>query len=139
MPDALPDRHHNREEDSPEALRQSIEALAEAIARLDSRLDDAALGLKGEIIDARSATRRLAVEVENMGQVLVRRLEPPTTSFKPKAVQQSKTRVIAIAVLLILLSAAAIVVFASKNDSALVFFQSRPSDSVNSVDPHYGR
>jgi hypothetical protein len=75
MADAPPDRRHNREEDSPEALRRSIEALAEAIGKMDRRLDEVELRLEGRIEDGRDTTRRLATEVGLMGEALLRRIE----------------------------------------------------------------
>ncbi len=75
MTDVPPDRRHNREEDSPEALRRSIDVLGEAIANLDRRLDESALRLDRDIDAARSTTRRLANEVGLMGEALVRRIE----------------------------------------------------------------
>lgn len=84
MTNALPSRGHNREEDSPEALRQSVETLAQAIANLNHKLDDATLGLSGEIAEARDTTRRVAVEVGNMGEALVRRIETARISNKMK-------------------------------------------------------
>ena len=81
MTDGPPHRWHNREEDSPEALRQSIGELAEAIAQLDRRLDEATLRLDSEVEGARNITRRLATEVGLMGRALVRRIEATPSSL----------------------------------------------------------
>ncbi len=75
MPDEVTDRYHNREEDSPEALRRSIDALADAVSALDRKLDDVALRLGTDIDGARSVTRHLAGDVALMGEALVRRIE----------------------------------------------------------------
>jgi hypothetical protein len=74
-----PDPRHNREEDSPEALRRSIESLAQAIAELDRRFDEATLRLDGEVGGARATTRRLATEVGLMGEALIRRMDAERT------------------------------------------------------------
>jgi hypothetical protein len=85
MTDNRLDRRHNREEDSPEALRRSIEALAQTIATLDRRFDEVTQRLDGELDSARTTTRRLATEVGLMGEALVRRMDaerPWQTSAK---------------------------------------------------------
>lgn len=75
MTDTGPNRGHNREEESPEALRRSIDSLVQAIATLDRRFDEATLRLDGELDGARTTTRRLATEVGLMGEALVRRID----------------------------------------------------------------
>jgi hypothetical protein len=75
MTDKPPDRGHNREQDSPEALRQSIDALTQAVAALDQRLGEVTVRLDGELDGAKNTTRRLATEVGLMGEALVRRIE----------------------------------------------------------------
>ncbi len=88
MMDGPPDRRHNREEDSPEALRESIRELTNAVAKLDRRLDEATLRLGEEIGGARSITRQLATEVGFMGKGLVKQIEnigPAPIKRRPKS------------------------------------------------------
>ncbi len=63
-----PDRQHNREQDSPEALRRTIDDLAETVAALGRKLD-------AEVGETRATTRHLAEDVVRMGEALVRRIE----------------------------------------------------------------
>ena len=97
MPEESPDRYHNREHDSPESLRRSVDALAEAVASLDRRLDDATLRLGGEIDGARTTTRQLATEVGRMGEALVRRIEAERVSPPQAASRLSRTWLLALA------------------------------------------
>ena len=75
MTDTPPERDHNREQESPEALRRSIDALTQAVAALDQRLGEVTVRLDGELDSAKTTTRRLATEVGLMGEALVRRIE----------------------------------------------------------------
>lgn len=89
MPDDPPDRFHNREADSPESLRRSIDALTEAVSALDRKLDGATTRLGADVDGARAVTRHLASDVAMMGEALVRRIEgaappPSPTPHKPK-------------------------------------------------------
>ena len=75
MSDELPDRYHNREEDSSDSLRRSIDALADAVSALDRKLDGVTSRLGADVEGARAVTRRLAGDVAQMGEALVRRIE----------------------------------------------------------------
>lgn len=75
MTDPRPDRYHNREEDSPEALRRAIDDLSKAVSDLDQRFDQVTSRLDSDLDGARTITRRLATEVGLMGEALVRRLD----------------------------------------------------------------
>jgi hypothetical protein len=83
MTDAPPDRRHNREEDSPEALRRSIDSLAQTISALDRRLDEVVLRLDGELDGARVTTRLLATQVGHMGEALIRRMDAESVRSSP--------------------------------------------------------
>jgi hypothetical protein len=112
MTNAPPDRRHNREEDSPEALRRSIDVLAEAIAALDRRLDESALRLDRDIDVARATTRRLANEVGLMGEALVRRIEAEKLCPIPAKRQQKHPWLWAFAITItLMLAIAGLVVF----------------------------
>ena len=126
MTDALPPRSHNREEDSPESLRQSIETLAQAIADLDRRLDDATLGLSGEIANARDTTRRVAVEVGNMGEALVRRIETARESSKLNRINQGPRKILANTAIILLLLIVTTILVLNFNDKSN---QSRSRDA----------
>lgn len=84
MPEYPADRYHNREQDSPESLHRSIDALAEAVASLDRKLGDVTLRLDGEVEVARGTTRRLAADVALMGEALARRIEAGIPSPPPR-------------------------------------------------------
>ncbi len=88
MPEEPPDRFHNREADSPESLRRSIDALAEAVSALDRKLDDTTIRLGADVDRARATARHLASDVAMMGEALVRRIEeatlPPAIATPPK-------------------------------------------------------
>ena len=112
MADVPPDRRHNREEDSPEALRQSIEELADSIAQLNHRLKETTLRLEAEVDGARSITRRLATEVGLMGAALVKRIDskPPQPALNKR--RRSLVWALALAVTFgLMLAAAGLVVF----------------------------
>jgi len=84
------DRFHNQEAHSPEALTQMLHDLEASHRALEARLGIVTAELAGQMqgVEARSdlATRRLALEVAEMGGTLARRvraLQPSVTPFAP--------------------------------------------------------
>ena len=104
MSDTPPNRGHNREEESPEALRRPIDALTQAVAALDHRLGEVTLRLDGELGGAKTTTRRLATEVALMGEALVRRIEVERVRSSSDKPRRKRMWPIALAVIVAVMS-----------------------------------
>jgi hypothetical protein len=93
------DRFHNQEAHSPEALTQMLHDLEASHRALEARLGIVTAELAGQVqgVEARSdlATRRLALEVAEMGGALahrVRALQAPITPFTPAMARPAPRR-----------------------------------------------
>ncbi|MDQ2861739.1 MAG: hypothetical protein M3T55_13680, partial [Pseudomonadota bacterium] len=68
--DAPADRRHNREDPSASEMAEMLREVQDALAAADERLD----GLEGAQGNSSLVTRRLAVNVAEMGEALARRM-----------------------------------------------------------------
>ena len=85
------DRFHNQSLQSPEALANTVEDLEAAVKALETRLANVSAGLTQQLQSAEDradhATRRLALEVVEMGEALSRRIrgQPASAPVSPVA------------------------------------------------------
>lgn len=87
------DRFHNQSLQSPESLANTVEDLEAAVKALETRLANVSAGLSYQLqsVEERAdhATRRLGLEVVEMGEALSRRIraQPTPAAIAPVAVQ----------------------------------------------------